>query len=178
MSTLDVCKDCRLHETASQVVPGRGALDAEILFLGEAPGYNEDKEGRPFIGRAGRVFDQMLGDLGIKREDVYVTNIVKHWPGRGNRDPLPDEIAACSKWLDAEIKSIRPKLIVCLGAFAAGQYFPDKAKMGAFRVLADKTVIVKVFHPAFFLRGHRPAVKQQILTGIRVGVSIYKELLK
>lgn len=170
---LTICKDCRLHEKATQVVPGEGSLGAKILFLGEAPGYNEDRLGRPFVGRAGNVLDSILRDLGIKRKDAYITNIVKHWP-EGNRDPLPDEIAICKRWLDLELEIVKPKLIVCLGLFAASRFFPNKAKIGSFRVLPDKTIVVSVYHPAFFLRARRPAIRQQILAGIREGLELAK----
>jgi uracil-DNA glycosylase family 4 len=119
---------CELKKTATQGVPGHGNANANVVFIGEAPGAKEDKEGLPFIGAAGKFLIEMLTSIKMKREDVYITSIVKYRPPN-NRDPLPKEIADCAKWLEEEIKIIEPELIVFLGRHAMHQYFP-KEKIG------------------------------------------------
>lgn len=114
---------CELRKTATQGVPGFGNPNAEIVFIGEAPGAKEDKEGRPFIGSAGKFLDEMLASIKIKREDIYITNIVKYRPPE-NRDPSPEEIASCAPWLEEEIKIIDPLLIVFLGRHSMNHFFP------------------------------------------------------
>lgn len=116
---------CALRTTATQGVLGDGNANAEIIFIGEAPGAREDKEGRPFVGAAGKFLAEMLADIKMNREDVYITNIVKYRPPE-NRDPTAAEIAACSKWLAEEIKIIEPTLVVLLGRHAMNHFFPDK----------------------------------------------------
>lgn len=118
------CK-CELKETATQAVFGDGNAESEVVFIGEAPGKNEDKEGRPFVGAAGKFLAEMLENIGMKREDIYITNIVKYRPP-DNRDPLPEEKEACNEWLINEIKIISPKLIVFLGRHSMGRFFPTE----------------------------------------------------
>ena len=108
----------------TRVVPGEGNPDAEIMFIGEAPGRQEELVGRPFVGAAGRLLNRLLKVIDIKREDVYITNLVKCRPPK-NRDPLPEEIEACSGWLNEQIGSVRPKLIVLLGRFATNRFLPN-----------------------------------------------------
>ncbi|MFZ2882391.1 MAG: uracil-DNA glycosylase, partial [Candidatus Moraniibacteriota bacterium] len=105
------CQNCALRATCQQVVPGEGSTNAEILFIGEGPGKKEDELGRPFVGAAGKFLDEMLAIINLKREDVYIANVVKCRPPE-NRDPLPEEALACWPWLLKQIKIIRPKLIV------------------------------------------------------------------
>jgi len=114
---------CPLRDIATQGVPGRGSAEAQIVFIGEAPGAREDKEGRPFVGTAGKFLNEMLSSIKMKRENVYITNIVKYRPP-SNRDPLPHEISACAKWLEEEIKLIDPALIVFLGRHSMNHFFP------------------------------------------------------
>ena len=116
---------CELRTTATQAVPGDSNANAEVVFIGEAPGAQEDKRGRPFVGAAGKFLNEMLADIGMKREDVYITNIVKYRPP-DNRDPSQDEIIACAAWLEEEIKLIDPTLIVFLGRHAMNHFFPHK----------------------------------------------------
>lgn len=116
---------CRLRETALQAVPGDGSASAEIMFVGEAPGKNEDEQGRPFVGAAGKFLAEMLATINLKREDIYITNVVKYRPPN-NRDPEPDEIEACMPWLHEQIKIIRPKIIVTLGRHALEHFIPGK----------------------------------------------------
>lgn len=116
---------CALRKTATQGVPGDGNANARVMFIGEAPGAREDKEGRPFVGSAGKFLDELLESIKMKREDIYITNIVKYRPPN-NRDPFPEEISACAEWLADETKLIDPKLIVFLGRHSMNHFFPDK----------------------------------------------------
>lgn len=115
---------CTLRETAKQAVPGDGSASAEIVFIGEGPGKSEDEQGRPFVGAAGKFLAEMLSSIGLKREDVYITNVVKYRPPN-NRDPLPEEVEACWPWLRAQLEIIRPKLIVLLGRHAMERFLPE-----------------------------------------------------
>lgn len=116
---------CALKETALNAVPGDGSADADILFIGEAPGKKEDEQGRPFIGAAGKFLSEMLASIGLKREDIYITNVVKYRPPN-NRDPLPQEVIDCWPWLEAQIQLINPKLIVPLGRHAMERFLKGK----------------------------------------------------
>lgn len=116
---------CPLRDTATQAVPGDGNPDADIMFVGEAPGKNEDDQGIPFVGAAGRFLAEMLASVGLKREDIYITNVVKYRPPN-NRDPLPDEINACMPWLHEQIRIIEPRVIVTLGRHAMEHFIPGK----------------------------------------------------
>jgi DNA polymerase len=146
--------ECELKKTATQAVPGDGSADAEIVFIGEAPGKTEDKEGRPFVGSAGKFLAEMLTEINLKREDVYITNIVKYRPPN-NRDPLPEEKSACRQWLLEELKIISPKLIVFLGRHAMNNFFPaeqiskahGKLLIKAFAGMPTK-YFYALYHPA------------------------------
>lgn len=116
------CEKCELCKTRTQAVPGDGNLRAEIMFVGEAPGKNEDLQGKPFVGRAGKLLDEMLNKVGLERKDVYITNIVKCRPPE-NRDPTPSEKKTCSEHLDKQIENMKPKVVVCLGRHSAGYLF-------------------------------------------------------
>jgi DNA polymerase len=111
------CTRCRLAQTRTQVVFGVGDPDADLMFVGEAPGFHEDKQGQPFVGQAGKLLDRLLGEIGLSRAEVYVANVIKCRPP-GNRDPAPDEIEACESHLFRQISLIRPKLVATLGNFA------------------------------------------------------------
>jgi DNA polymerase len=113
-----------LKKIATQAVPGKGNADADIVFIGEAPGKNEDKTGEPFVGAAGKFLSEMLAEINMKREDIYITNVVKYRPPN-NRDPLPQEKADCREWLLEELKIIEPKLIIFLGRHAMNNFFPE-----------------------------------------------------
>lgn len=152
---IDKCKTCslcKLRKDASQVVPGDGNPKADIMFIGEGPGANEDKEGIPFCGAAGKFLDTLLESIGLIRSDVYITNMVKCRPP-GNRDPKDDEIETCRPWLDTQIKYIKPKVMILLGRFAMGKYFPklkiSQAHGKAF--LKDNRVFFIMYHPAVAL---------------------------
>ncbi len=116
---------CELKKTATQPVPGDGNAQADIVFIGEAPGKSEDEQGRPFVGAAGKFLAEMLGDIKLKREDIYITNVVKYRPPN-NRDPLPEEKESCRAWLNEELNFIQPKLIVFLGRHAMNNFFPTE----------------------------------------------------
>jgi uracil-DNA glycosylase len=157
------CTACDLYKTGTQTVFGEGARSAEVMFVGEQPGDQEDKEGRPFVGPAGKLFDEALEDAGIDRSQVYVTNVVKHfkWRARGNRrihqKPNWSEIAACRPWLDAELAVVEPRVLVCLGATAAqallGREFRVTQQRGkpVESDLAEQ--VLATVHPSSILRG-------------------------
>jgi uracil-DNA glycosylase len=156
------CKNCPLWKNATQTVFGEGRSKARIMFVGEQPGNDEDLSGKPFVGPAGRLLDISLLDAGIDRKNVYVTNVVKHfkWEPRGKRrihkKPSASEIAACRPWLDAEIASIRPAVIVCLGATAAqallGKTFRVTTRRGEFIESPLASYVMATVHPSSILR--------------------------
>jgi len=111
------CKKCGLYKTRTNPVVGEGSQDTDIIFIGEAPGFNEDKQGRPFVGQAGKIFDELLNSISLKRADIYITNILKCRPPQ-NRNPTQEEIKSCSIYLNNQIGIIKPKIICCLGNFA------------------------------------------------------------
>jgi DNA polymerase len=122
------CRRCRLHEGRTRAVPGEGDPDTEVVFVGEGPGFNEDREGRPFVGRAGGLLVQLLGSIGWRREDVFITNVVKCRPP-DNRDPQPDEIAACAPYLRRQLAALDPAMVVTLGRYSMGTFMPG-ARIG------------------------------------------------
>ena len=147
------CTDCALAKGRINAVPGEGNPQAEVMFIGEGPGFQEDRQGRPFVGPAGKLLDGLLASIGTKREDVFIANVVKCRPP-DNRDPVPREMAACTKYLDRQIELINPKLIVTLGRFAFGRYFPGEGITKARGKLRenDGRMIFPVLHPAAVLR--------------------------
>ncbi|MBC8098347.1 MAG: uracil-DNA glycosylase [Armatimonadetes bacterium] len=150
---IKVCQACRLHEKTRNAVPGAGDLNAEILFIGEGPGENEDIQGLPFVGRSGQYLDYLLNLITMKRSQVFITNVVKHRPP-DNRDPLPDEMEACKPFLDQQIAALDPLLIVTLGRFSMARYFPN-VKITAVHgkpKYADDRAYYPLFHPAAALR--------------------------
>ena len=161
-SEVVVCTRCSLHKTRNKAVPGEGPDSVEILLIGEGPGQNEDMQGRPFIGAAGKFLSELLAQAGLKREDVWITNVVKCRPP-GNRDPLPDELGACSGYLDRQIALLNPKIIITLGRHSMGKYMPG-AKItqihGQMRRIGNR-FIIPMFHPAAAL--HQASVKPAIL---------------
>jgi uracil-DNA glycosylase family protein len=165
------CRACDLWQRSTQVVFGEGAADSKIMFIGEVPGDQEDRAGKPFIGPAGRLLDRALDEAGIDRNKVYVTNAVKHfnWEPRGKRrihkKPRASEIAACRPWLDAEIARLRPLVIVCLGATAAqallGKNFRVTQHRGEFIESPLAPHLMATVHPSSILRAPDEAAKQQ-----------------
>lgn len=149
------CQRCRLYQGATLAVPGEGPADADIMFVGEAPGFHEDQQGRPFVGAAGHFLDELLASINLTRRDVYITNVIKHRPPN-NRDPMPDELAACRPWLDQQIELIKPKLIVTLGRFSMQLAFSGVSISrihGTPKKIGDITYF-PMFHPAAAL--HQP----------------------
>ena len=150
------CTDCSLNKTRTNTVPGDGPETASIMIIGEAPGYNEDQQGRPFVGAAGRLLDQLLRSIDMKREEVFITNTVKCRP-INNRDPLLDETAACKKYLDRQINLISPQVIVTLGRYALSAFMPN-AKISNVRGTAQNVnnqIVFPIYHPAAALRQNK-----------------------
>lgn len=144
-------KDLPLKAAATHAVPGEGNPNTDILFIGEAPGKNEDEQGRPFVGAAGKFLDELIASIGFKREDIFIANIIKHRPP-GNRDPLPDEIEAYTPWLAEQIDIINPPLIVTLGRFSMayllGPNFSITKIHGQPKRMKSGRVVVPMYHPA------------------------------
>lgn len=143
------CVSCGLCKQRTQVVPGEGDERAEIMFIGEGPGFHEDRQGRPFVGAAGQLLDDLLGTIGLTRPQVFITNVVKCRPP-GNRDPLPEEVAACRPWLDQQIRLLKPKLIVTLGRHAMGIFFPCEliSKIHGLPRGSGSYLVMPMYHPA------------------------------
>jgi DNA polymerase len=143
------CTRCDLYKHALKGVPGEGDPNAEVMLIGEAPGYHENQQGRPFVGAAGQFLEALLGSVGLTRKDVFIANVVKHRPPE-NRDPLPDEIAACVPYLQRQIDAIDPKVIVTLGRFSMGYFFPGE-KISRIHGIARRhgsRLILPMYHPA------------------------------
>ena len=155
------CQQCEIARTRNQVVPGEGAEDADILFIGEAPGWHEDQQGRPFVGPAGQYLDQLLGTINLNRQQVYIANVIKCRPP-DNRDPLPGEIANCRKWLNRQIDLICPKLIVTLGRYSMAMFFPGKSisKIHGTVQKRDNILYFAMYHPAAAL--HQQSLRRTI----------------
>lgn len=156
---VSVCTNCPLHQGRTHAVPGDGPPQADIMFIGEGPGFHEDRQGLPFVGNAGQFLEQMLASIGLKRSDVYITNVVKCRPPN-NRDPMPDEIEACRSYLERQITLINPKVIVTLGRFSMARWFPTAriSKIhGQARRIGER-MIVPFFHPAAAL--HQPSLRE------------------
>jgi len=165
------CTACPLHETGTQTVFGEGSAKAEVVFVGEQPGDQEDLQGRPFVGPAGKLFDRALEEAGIDRSQVYVTNAVKHfkWQARGKRrihqKPNWSEIAACRPWLDAELEVIQPRVLVCLGATAAqallGRDFRVSRQRGELVESDLAENVIATVHPSSILRADDATREQE-----------------
>ena len=151
-----VCQNCRLARGRTRAVPGEGPSDAEIMFIGEAPGYHEDRQGRPFVGASGDLLEKLLADIGYRRDQVYIANVIKCRPPQ-NRDPLPDEQAACRPYLDRQIELIEPKVIVTLGRFSMARYFPGQSisRIHGQVKREGNVAYIPMFHPAAALRQQR-----------------------
>lgn len=156
------CTACALATTRTCAVPGEGPLNSEVMFIGEAPGMNEDKQGRPFVGAAGKFLGELLAAAGFAREDVYICNVLKCRPP-GNRDPLPGEIEACKGYLERQIELVDPAVIVSLGRYSMNHFFPQ-AKIsrvhGQSREI-DGRMFIPMYHPAAAL--HQQSLRQVIL---------------
>ena len=150
------CQRCALAKTRTLAVPGEGPLDSEVMFIGEAPGVNEDRQGRPFVGQAGAFLEELLGEAGLSRPEVYICNVLKCRPP-GNRDPLPTEIEACNDYLSAQIRLIDPLLIVTLGRYSMSRFFPNQAisRIHGKPREANGRILVPMYHPAAALHQQR-----------------------
>ena len=158
---IHACRACPLGFTRTRAVPGEGRTDADILFIGEAPGYYEDQQGRPFVGAAGQFLEQLLASIGLKRTDVFIANVIKCRPPQ-NRDPLPEEIGACSNWLSQQIEIVNPKIIVTLGRYSLARFMPGMP-IGKIHGQARKVNgqwIVPMYHPAAAL--HQGGLRRTI----------------
>ena len=158
---ITLCQLCEIARYRTKTVPGEGAEDAEIMFIGEAPGWHEDQQGRPFVGPAGQYLDQLLALIGLKRQQVYIANVIKCRPME-NRDPLPSEILNCRKWLERQIEVIQPKMIVTLGRYSMAMFFPGKSisKIHGTAQKRDNVVYYAMYHPAAAL--HQQSLRQAI----------------
>jgi uracil-DNA glycosylase family 4 len=160
------CTRCLLHRGRTRSVPGEGPGDAAIMFIGEAPGFHEDQQGRPFVGAAGKFLEELLESIGLKREDVFITNVIKCRPP-GNRDPLPEEIEACKPYLDRQIELLQPKLVVTLGRFSMARAFP-KARISRIHGQPRKVggvIYYPMYHPAAAL--HQPSLRRTVEEDMR-----------
>jgi DNA polymerase len=155
------CQRCSLYKTATRAVPGEGPDNSQIIFIGEAPGWHEDQQGRPFVGAAGQFLESLIASISLKRQQVYITNVVKHRPPN-NRDPLPGEIIACRPWLDKQIELIKPKMIVTLGRYSMEMFFPGKSigKIHGTGQKKDGVIHFAMYHPAAAL--HQQSLRQAI----------------
>lgn len=156
-----VCQKCQLHYGRKHAVPGEGPSNAKIMFIGEGPGFYENEQGRPFVGAAGKFLEELLASIGMRREQVFIGNVVKCRPP-GNRDPLPGEIGACNHYLDRQIAAINPQVIVTLGRYSMAKFLPN-AKISqvhgqSFQV--NGRLVVPMYHPAAAL--HQPSLKTDV----------------
>jgi len=176
------CKKCRLREQRDKYVIGEGSLDAKIMFVGEGPGRDENRVGRPFVGRAGQLLDKILNSVDISREDIYITNVVKCWPPN-NRNPRQDEIKACFPYLTSQISLINPKIIVTLGNFATKLLLNEQNKgITALRGKVFDWVggikIVPMFHPSYLLRNYTVEARKATWEDIKLVKKLYTDSIE
>jgi len=160
------CTRCLLHRGRTKAVPGEGPQHAEVLFIGEAPGFHEDQQGRPFVGAAGQFLEELLADIGLTRTQVFIANVIKCRPP-GNRDPLPEEIEACKPYLDRQIELIQPKVVVTLGRFSMTRAFPN-ARISHIHGQPRKiggVIYYPMYHPAAAL--HQPSLRRDVEEDMR-----------
>ena len=155
------CRKCEIARYRTRVVPGEGAEDADIMFIGEAPGWHEDQQGRPFVGPAGKFLDELLALIGLKREQVYITNVIKTRPPE-NRDPLPQEIVNCRPYLERQIAIIRPRMVATLGRYSMALFLPGKSigKVHGTAEKRDGILYYAMYHPAAAL--HQQSLREVI----------------
>jgi len=152
---IQTCQRCILSQGRTHAVPGEGPENAGIMFIGEGPGFHEDRQGRPFVGAAGQYLDELLARIGLRRADVYIANVIKCRPP-GNRDPEPEEVEACRPFLDRQIELIRPRVVVTLGRFSMARYFPGASisRIHGQPKRVAGVIYLPMFHPAAAL--HQP----------------------
>lgn len=158
---ISACQKCPLHQTRKKSVPGSGPANADIMFIGEGPGFHENEQGLPFVGAAGKLLDELLAGIGLKRSDVFITNVVKCRPP-GNRDPEAEELSACNAYLERQIAGIDPKVIVTLGRFSMAKFIPNvkiTQVHGKPRTINGR-LVVPMFHPAAAL--HQGSLRPQL----------------
>ena len=160
---ISLCKNCELHISRKLSVPGEGPISSRIMFIGEGPGFHENQQGRPFVGAAGKFLEELLENASLKRNEVFITNVVKCRPP-GNRDPQEVELVACSQYLDQQIKIIDPDVIVTLGRFSMAKFFGNVkiSQVHGQAKMIDGRLIVAMFHPAAAL--HQPVLKNTLLS--------------
>ena len=155
------CQKCEIARYRTKVVPGEGVENADIMFIGEAPGWHEDQQGRPFVGPAGQFLDDLLASIGLRRQQVYICNVLKCRPP-GNRDPLPMEIKTCQQWLDRQLQILHPKVIVTLGRYSMARFFPGEtiSKIHGKARRDGGLVYFAMYHPAAAL--HQQSLRETI----------------
>jgi uracil-DNA glycosylase family 4 len=158
---IECCYDCELSKSRTRTVPGEGPEKVDLLFIGEAPGWHEDQQGRPFVGPAGQFLDKLLLSINLKRNQVYIANVVKCRPP-ANRDPLPSEIQSCDKYLDQQIKFLQPKMIITLGRYSLAKFFPNESigKIHGKPKKVNNIIIFPMYHPAAAL--HQASLRKVI----------------
>ena len=176
-SAVSSCENCALHKTRTQTVFGVGSESASWMIIGEAPGAEEDRRGEPFVGRAGKLLDEMLRSVGLDRQSVFIANILKCRPP-GNRDPLPEESAQCRAYLDRQIALVQPDLILAVGRIAAQQLLGTDAPLGRLRgqrhhVGATEIPVIVTYHPAYLLRS--PSQKHKVWQDLCLARNILQE---
>ncbi len=175
---VSVCQKCELHKTRTQTVFGVGNADADWLIIGEAPGADEDKQGEPFVGRAGQLLNSMLLAMGLQREKVFIANILKCRPPN-NRDPEPEEVVACESYLRQQISLIKPKIILAVGRIAAQNLLKVDTPIGKMRgnqyqYPDSELPVIVTYHPAYLLRS--PREKRKVWEDLKIAMKIYREL--
>jgi uracil-DNA glycosylase len=171
------CQRCPLYKGALKGVPGEGDPDAEVMLVGEAPGWHENQQGRPFVGAAGQFLNDLLRSVGLRREQVFIANVIKHRPP-DNRDPLPDEMAACLPYLDRQIEIIDPRVIVTLGRFSMARFFPGE-RISRIHGLARRhgnRLVLPLYHPAAAL--HQGTLRRTVEEDFRRLTAILEEARK
>ena len=162
VQTIKTCTLCSLSKKRTNAVPGEGSPNADVVFIGEGPGFYEDRDGRPFVGQSGKFLDELLASIGLKREDVYITNMLKCRPPN-NRDPLPTEMKACKPYLDSQLAMIAPKVVVTLGRHSFAKFFPGETiSQGRGKPRKwNNLMIYPMYHPAAGLHNAklRPVIK-------------------
>lgn len=174
--TVSQCTLCALHQTRTQTVFGVGNKNADLMIIGEAPGFHEDQQGEPFVGRAGQLLTAMIKSMGLAREDVYIANILKCRPPN-NRDPQPEEVALCTQYLDQQIALVKPRLLLAVGRIASHYLLKTKSSLESLRnklhAYGDThTPLIVTYHPAYLLRS--PKDKQKAYKDLQFAMSHYK----
>lgn len=174
---ISACPQCALSKTRTHAVPGDGNPNADIVFIGEGPGFHEDQQALPFVGPAGKFLDELLASIGLNRKDVYICNVIKCRPP-SNRDPQPVEIEACAPWLEQQLQIIQPRVIVTLGRFSMSRYFKGQSigRIHGQSKRIDDVTVVPMYHPAAAL--HQASLRSTILEDFKKLPAILEEALR